>query len=173
MLRPTTRVAVVLLHPTDRPALVEGALAAIPPDQLRFVEDDADRAGLALVDAPDIDSIEHANRALADHLVEAADLAIFVTTATRYADRVPWEVLGAGPRAGLPLLVVVNRMPPDAADRAEVLADVWRLIADARPGRPVAADAGWTRRASSVARAGRRAATRRRPAAPRPDRAAR
>lgn len=32
---------------------------------------------------------------------------------------------------GLPLLVVVNRMPPEAADRATVLEDVTRLLADA------------------------------------------
>ena len=68
--------------------------------------------GLAVVDAPDIDSLEHANRVLADRLVEAADLCCFVTTATRYADRVPWAVLSRVEERGLPLLVVVNRMPP-------------------------------------------------------------
>ena len=66
---------------------------AIPPGQLRWVEDVAVDRGLAVVDAPDIDSLEHANRVLADRLVEAADLCCFVTTATRYADRVPWAVL--------------------------------------------------------------------------------
>ena len=34
-----------------------------------------------------------------DRLVEAADLGIFVTTATRYADRVPWDVLARAARA--------------------------------------------------------------------------
>src|SRR6186997_204988 len=57
VLRPTTRVAVVLVHPDDRPALVDGALAGLPPDQLRFVEDETIEPGLALVDAPDIDSL--------------------------------------------------------------------------------------------------------------------
>jgi hypothetical protein len=131
VLRPTTRVAVVLVHPDDRQALVEGAFGAVPPDHLRFVEDATVERGLAVVDAPDIDSLEHANRALADRLVEAADLCCFVTTATRYADRVPWAVLTRVEERGLPLLVVVNRMPPDAADRAEVLADIRRLVADA------------------------------------------
>ena len=84
-----------------------------------------------MIDAPDIDSLEHANRALADRLVEAADLCVFVTTATRYADQVPWAVLARVQERGLPLLVVVNRMPPDADDRQEVLADVRRLLADA------------------------------------------
>jgi hypothetical protein len=131
VLRPTTRVAVVLVHPDDRQALAEGAFAEVPPDHLRFVEDATVERGLAVVDAPDIDSLEHANRALADRLVEAADLCCFVTTATRYADRVPWAVLSRVEERGLPLLVVVNRMPPDPADRAEVLADIRRLVADA------------------------------------------
>ena len=131
VLRPTTRVAVVLVHPDDRQALLDGAFAGIPPNHLRFVEDAALERGLAIVDAPDIDSLEHANRALADQLVEAADLCCFVTTATRYADRVPWAVLSRVEERGLPLLVVVNRMPPDPADRADVLADIRRLVREA------------------------------------------
>jgi len=131
VLRPTTRLAVVLVHPGDHDALVEGAFAGLTPDQVRFVLDDGIEPGLALVDAPDIDSLEHANRALTDRLVEAADLCVFVTTATRYADHVPWDVLARVHERGLPLLVVVNRMPPDAEDRADVLADVRRLLAEA------------------------------------------
>jgi energy-coupling factor transporter ATP-binding protein EcfA2 len=130
VLRPTTRDVVVLVHPTDRVALLEGSLAAVDDDRLRLVVDDAIESGLALADAPDIDSIEHANRALADRLVEAADLCLFVTTATRYADQVPWTVLGRVRDRGLPLLVVVNRLPADAASRAEVLTDVERLLRD-------------------------------------------
>src|SRR5215207_4302272 len=70
VLRPTTRNAVVLVHPADHDALVEGALAGVPPDQVRFVTDDEIEPGRVLVDAPDIDSLEHANRALTDRLVE-------------------------------------------------------------------------------------------------------
>src|SRR6185503_1604816 len=64
VLRPTTRVAVALVHPDDRQALVEGAFGAIPPGHLQFVEDASLERGLAVVDAPDIDSLEHANRVL-------------------------------------------------------------------------------------------------------------
>jgi len=131
VLRPTTRVAVILVHPDDREALVDGALAGIPSEQVRMVTDDAIEPGLVLIDAPDIDSLEHANRALTDRLVEAADLCVFVTTATRYADQVPWSVLARVQERGLPLLVVVNRMPPDPDDQREVLADVRRLLGDA------------------------------------------
>ena len=130
VLRPTTRVAVVLLHPQDRAAILEGTFARIAPSQVRFVEDDSIEPGLVLVDAPDIDSVEHANRALTDRLVEAADLALFVTTATRYADRVPWGVLDRVRERGLPLQVIVNRMPPDTGDRAEILTDVERLLTE-------------------------------------------
>jgi energy-coupling factor transporter ATP-binding protein EcfA2 len=131
VLRPTTRVAVVLVHPADRPGLNEGAFTRVPPSQLRYVEDATIERGLVLVDAPDIDSVEHANRELTDRLIEAADLALFVTTATRYADRVPWGVLERVRERGLPLHVVVNRMPPDASDRADILADVRRLLEEA------------------------------------------
>ena len=131
VLRPTTRVAVVLVHPDDRAVLLDGTLAGVRVDQLRLVEDDAISPGVALVDAPDIDSIEHANRELADRLVEAADLCVFVTTATRYADQVPWSVLERIRERGLPLIIVLNRMPPDEADRREVLRDVERLLAEA------------------------------------------
>jgi hypothetical protein len=131
VLRPTTRVAVVLGSPQDRAAIESGALAAVPSDRVRLTGEADVPAGLVLVDAPDIDSIEHANRELADRLVEAADLAIFVTTATRYADRVPWAVLARVRERGLPLIVVVNRLPPAATDREEILADVRRLFAEA------------------------------------------
>ncbi len=131
VLRPTTRTAVALAHPDDLATLRTGVLAGLGPDRLEALADPALPAGLALVDAPDVDSIEHANRELADQLVEAADLTIFVTTATRYADRVPWTVLGRVRERGLPIVVVVNRLPPGASDRTVVLDDVRRLFADA------------------------------------------
>ena len=147
VLRPTTREAVVLAHPDDRAEIDRGALRAIPRERMRPASDPEIARGLVLVDAPDIDSIEHANRELADRLVEAADLAIFVTTATRYADRVPWLVLDRVRERGLPLIVVVNRLPIDGSDRAEVLDDVGRLLLDAgfaasRDGAPLGNGSG-------------------------------
>src|SRR3954453_6215179 len=127
-LPPTTRVAVVLVHPDDRAGLAEGTFARVPPSLIRFVEDATIERGLVLVDAPDIDSIEHANRDLTDRLIEAADLALFVTTATRYADRVPWAVLDRVRGRGLPFLVILNRLPTESGEREEVLADLGRLL---------------------------------------------
>jgi 50S ribosome-binding GTPase len=134
VLRPTTRSVIVLASRDDRAALAEGPLSGLDPDQVRIVGDETATLGLAVVDAPDVDSVEHANRALADRLVEAADLCVFVTTAARYADRVPWEVLARVRARGLPLVVVVNRLPPGAADRAVVLDDVTRLFSEAGIG---------------------------------------
>ncbi len=111
--------------------LLEGTLAGVRAGRLRLVVDASLARGVALVDAPDIESIEQANRELADRLVEAADLCLFVTTATRYADRVPWAVLGRVRERGLPLIVVVNRMPHGPGEREEILADTERLFAAA------------------------------------------
>ena len=128
VLRPTTRTAVVLAPPEDLAALRAGSLAGVGPDRIDAIADGALPSGLALVDAPDVDSVEHANRELADRLVEAADLCLFVTTATRYADRVPWAVLERARARGLPLVVVMNRLPVDEEDRRVVLDDVRRLF---------------------------------------------
>jgi energy-coupling factor transporter ATP-binding protein EcfA2 len=133
VVRPTTREVVVLARPGARATLLgEGMpLSVLASDRLRVIESPDVPEGIALVDSPDVDSIEHANRELTDRLAEAADLGIFVTTATRYADRVPWEVLARARDRGLPLVVVVNRMPADATDQSTVLADITRLLADA------------------------------------------
>ena len=131
VLRPTTRAAVVLASHDDLATLRDGALAGLAPDVLQAAPVADVPSGVALIDAPDVDSIDHANREIADRLVEVADLCVFVTTATRYADRVPWAVLGRVAERGLPLVVVVNRLPPSAVDQREVLADVRRLFDDA------------------------------------------
>ncbi|MDQ3401538.1 MAG: 50S ribosome-binding GTPase [Chloroflexota bacterium] len=130
VLRPTTREAVVVATAEDAATLAEGPLRAIPAGSLAYVTQGA-RPGVVVVDSPDIDSIERSNRALADTLVEAADLCVFVTTASRYADQVPWDVLGRARQRGLPLVIVVNRLPADPADRTDVLTDLGRLVRDA------------------------------------------
>lgn len=129
VLRPTTRHAVVVATDADARAVVDdGPLAAIPPDRLE-VRDEGARPGVVIVDAPDVDSVEHRNRAIADTLLELADLCVFVTTATRYADRVPWDVLARAEQRRIPLVVVVNRLPP-GEDATTVITDVHRLLGD-------------------------------------------
>jgi energy-coupling factor transporter ATP-binding protein EcfA2 len=128
-LRPTTREAVLYADAEDAVRLRSGGrLAHLPADRLVYVAAPSANRGVAIVDAPDIDSIERDNRALAATLLEACDLCVFVTTATRYADLVPWDVLRRVEQRGVPLIVVVNRLPRDANDRAVVVADVGRLL---------------------------------------------
>ena len=129
VLRPTTREAVLLATDADAEALLRSALGGVPDGRLVRAPATAARPGLAIVDAPDLDSIERANRVVADALVEAADLGIFVTTATRYADKVPFDVLQRIAGRGLPLLIVVNRLPGEDVDRDVVLGDLRRVLA--------------------------------------------
>ncbi len=82
--------------------------------------------GLAILDAPDIDSISDENRALAKQLLAAADLWIFVTTANRYADAVPWQLLHQAAGRDITLAVVLDRVPEGA--EAEVSADLQRML---------------------------------------------
>ena len=132
-LRPTTREAVLYADDDDaRRFLADGRLGRVPRDRLVHVRAPG-AAGVGLVDAPDVDSVERDNRLLADVLLEAADLCVFVTTATRYADLVPWEVLRRVRERALPFVIVVNRLPPSARDREIVLTDARRLLAEAGP----------------------------------------
>lgn len=129
VLRPTTRSPVLIHHPSaarwfedDR---VLGSLARVRgtpgqavegAHQLQLVASDAVPEDLALLDAPDIDSVLDRNREIAQHLLDAADLWVFVTTAARYADAVPWEFLRAASRRGVGIGLVLNRVPPGAAE---------------------------------------------------------
>ncbi|GED11147.1 dynamin family protein [Cellulosimicrobium cellulans] len=151
VLRPTTRAPVLVHHPlderwfsTDRvlPGLARvsehgprgdaspgGTATASPPDPtrtLRLVASDALPQGLALVDAPDVDSVETANRELAAQLLAAADLWLFVTTAARYADAVPWDLLHRAAERRAQVAIVLDRVDPGA----EAVADDLRRMMD-------------------------------------------
>jgi len=140
VLRPTTRQAVLFASGRDSDRILQsGRLGAVAKDRLQLAAAPARADGVAVIDAPDIDSVERDNRDLADVLVELSDLCVFVTTATRYADLVPWQVLGRVRERGLPLVVVLNRVPADEQDHASVVMDAERLLAETgarAPGAP-------------------------------------
>lgn len=132
VLRPTTRAPVLICHPESAGwfedqrilgdlARVQGGTAT-GTTELQLVTNAAIGRDLALLDAPDIDSVVDANRALAAQLLAAADMWVFVTTAVRYADAVPWQFLKTARDRGTALLIVLNRVPPGALD--EVRADL-------------------------------------------------
>lgn len=85
-------------------------------------------SGIAIIDAPDIDSISDENRALAAQLLNAADLWIFVTTANRYADALPWDLLTEAGARNITVSIVLNRVPAGA--QTEILPDLERLLRD-------------------------------------------
>lgn len=86
-------------------------------------------SGLAIIDAPDLDSVVADNRALARQLLDAADLWVFVTTAARYADAVPWRMLQDAAARNIAIAVVLNRVPHGAVE--EVRADLSSMLAQA------------------------------------------
>ncbi|MGW6457018.1 dynamin family protein [Streptomyces sp. NPDC055078] len=79
--------------------------------------------GLALLDAPDIDSLVVENRLLAAELICAADVWVMVTTASRYADAVPWHLLRTAKEYDATLVTVLDRVPH------QVIAEVSRQYA--------------------------------------------
>ena len=109
VLRPTTRVPHVFHHPLDAEVLTSVA------DGSEVIATDAVPRGLALVDSPDLDSVRGENRDVAEKLLEAADLWIFVTTAARYGDAVPWDALRRGAERGASIAMVLNRVTADVA----------------------------------------------------------
>nr|MBA2333175.1 GTPase domain-containing protein [Actinomycetota bacterium] len=127
VLRPTTRLPVLACHPDDLrwfeddrilPGLARttggSPAGSVERGSIQLVPTPALTPGLALLDSPDIDSVLSENRALANQLLAAADAWLFVTTAARYADAVPWEFLHAARERGTTLSIVLNRVPDDA-----------------------------------------------------------
>jgi energy-coupling factor transporter ATP-binding protein EcfA2 len=137
VLRPTTRSPVLVCHPDDAesfaddrilPGLSRTTGASTGHRTLQLTTSEALTPGLALLDAPDIDSVVEQNRELAGQLLAAADLWLFVTTASRYADAVPWDALRTAAARGTELAVVLDRVPPGAEEEigghlAEMLRD--------------------------------------------------
>lgn len=137
VLRPTTKSPVLVCHPDDEawfrsgrvlPELVRTDAQLHDSRALQIVVFPDLPPGLALLDAPDIDSIDDANRLLARQLMLAADLWLFVTSAARYADAVPWNYLASAAERNVVVGVVVNRCPPGAV--GEVAGHLAQLLAE-------------------------------------------
>ena len=125
VLRPTTRSPVLVHHPDDAqwfgqegllPDLERVTRQTNDPAALQLVSSPAMTPGLAILDAPDIDSVEERNRVLAAQLLAAADLWLFVTSAARYADQVPWDFLRKAAERSAAVAIVLDRTPPEAVE---------------------------------------------------------
>jgi hypothetical protein len=125
LLRPTTMSPVLVHNPADAqwfgqdrilPDLERVTRATTDPNALQLVASDAVPEGLAILDAPDVDSVEERNRTLAGQLLAAADLWLFVTSAARYADLVPWNYLKQAAERSAAVAIVLDRTAPEAID---------------------------------------------------------
>jgi energy-coupling factor transporter ATP-binding protein EcfA2 len=147
--RPTTNSPVLACHPDDMhwfaenmflptlPRVRQEGLARPGRDgMLVLAASEAMPKGFALLDTPDIDSVAHSHREFAYQFLDAADLWLFMTSSSRYADAPVWEVLQHARERGAALGIVLSRVPH--GDREELVAhfnamlDVNGITADRR-----------------------------------------
>ncbi|MEW2398485.1 dynamin family protein [Streptomyces sp. NPDC046862] len=159
VLRPTTRNPVLVCHPEDHhwftgmrvlPNLKrawvphqESGGESVPSSRnfptsrddelvLRIETSETLPPGLALLDAPDVDSLVADSRNLAAELISAADIWVMVTTAARYADAVPWHLLRTAKEHKATIVTVLDRVPHQVV--SEVSRQYGALLAKAGLG---------------------------------------
>jgi energy-coupling factor transporter ATP-binding protein EcfA2 len=122
--RPTTNSPVLACNPADvdwfseasfiptLPRVRQQGLAMPGKDgMLVLAASEAMPPGVALLDTPDVDSAVAAHHEFAAKFLDAADLWVFVTTSTRYADARVWEFLQVARDRDTSLAVVLSRVP--------------------------------------------------------------
>jgi hypothetical protein len=123
--RPTTNSPVLACHPDDihwfaenmflptLPRVRQEGLARPGRDGLLVLAaSEGMKKGIALLDTPDIDSVVRAHYDFAYQFLDASDLWLFMTSASRYADAPVWELLQHARDRGAALGVVLSRVPP-------------------------------------------------------------
>lgn len=135
VLRPTTRSPVLVHNPADAHWFVEARIlpdfrrtqaASADPGLLQLVSSPNVPQGIAVLDAPDVDSLEERNRTLAAQLLDAADMWLFVTSAARYADQVPWSYLRRAADRKAAVAIILDRTAASAI--GEVSAHLSRML---------------------------------------------
>jgi hypothetical protein len=130
--RPTTNSPVLACHTGEGrwfaenvflptlPRVRQKGLATPGRDGLLVLaESDGVPEGVALLDTPDIDSVVKAHREFAHQFLDASDLWLFMTSASRYADAAVWELLQQAKERDASLAIVLSRVPP-ASQRQQV-----------------------------------------------------
>lgn len=105
-LRPTTQDPLVLSSEAraDQYRRIGGVPCEVVTGRAPILEE------LILIDTPDIDSTSIEHRAMAETMIDNADIVVYVNSALRYADLVPWEVLRRAHSRGVPVVHVLNRI---------------------------------------------------------------
>ncbi|HYB18214.1 MAG TPA: dynamin family protein [Streptosporangiaceae bacterium] len=122
--RPTTNSPVLACHPEDidwfaennflptLPRVRQEGLARPGRDGLLVLAaSEGMPRGIALLDTPDIDSVVQAHHEFAYQFLDASDLWLFMTSASRYADGPVWEILQHARDRKASLGVVLSRIP--------------------------------------------------------------
>ncbi|MGH3279324.1 MAG: GTPase, partial [Trebonia sp.] len=123
--RPTTNSPVLACHPDDihwfaenmflptLPRVRQEGLAMPGRDGLLVLAaSEGMTKGIALLDTPDIDSVLRAHHDFAYQFLDASDLWLFMTSASRYADAPVWELLQHAKDCGAALGIILSRVPP-------------------------------------------------------------
>jgi energy-coupling factor transporter ATP-binding protein EcfA2 len=139
--RPTTNSPVLACHPDEidwfaennflptLPRVRQEGLARPGRDGLLVLAaSEGMPRGIALLDTPDIDSVVQAHHEFAYQFLDASDLWLFMTSASRYADAPVWEILQHARDRKASLGVVLSRIPQ--AYRTE-LVDHFNAMLDA------------------------------------------
>jgi energy-coupling factor transporter ATP-binding protein EcfA2 len=137
--RPTTNSPVLACHPDDihwfaenmflptLPRVRQEGLARPGRDGLLVLAaSEGMTKGIALLDTPDIDSVVRAHYDFAYQFLDASDLWLFMTSASRYADAPVWELLQHARERGASLGVVLSRVPP--RHRTELVAHFGAML---------------------------------------------
>jgi energy-coupling factor transporter ATP-binding protein EcfA2 len=122
--RPTTNSPVLACHPDDLewfaennflptlPRVRQEGLARPGRDGLLVLAaSEGMPRGIALLDTPDIDSVVQAHHEFAYQFLDASDLWLFMTSASRYADGPVWEILQHARDRKASLGIVLSRIP--------------------------------------------------------------
>lgn len=133
VIRPTTSNPVLIVHPVDAHWFsddrvlsdfvrveLEGRRSHVETDEevarLQLIRDEDIPLGLALVDAPDIDSLSARNRFIADALLDAADVWLWCTSAAKYADEESMRYLARAAARRVSMAVALTRVDPEHVD---------------------------------------------------------
>ncbi len=138
--RPTTNSPVLACHPDEADWFAENVFLPTVPrvrqeglarsgrdGLLVLAASEGMPKGVALLDTPDIDSVVSAHRDFAHQFLDASDLWLFMTTASRYADAAVWELLEYAKERGAALGIVLSRVPPSSG--AELTAHFGAMLA--------------------------------------------
>ncbi|MCP4965024.1 MAG: hypothetical protein GY926_07295 [bacterium] len=126
-LRPTTRSPVLWAHRDHAGRYWSEFVARVRERVGATVEvvigDDELTQELTVIDTSPAEYIAPSGRNPAEDVLALADLCVFVTSPTRYADISAWQFLREIRWRGVPMLFVLNRLPPDRDEAVALLND--------------------------------------------------